>query len=176
MRLYFVRHGQTNDNAGIDVADRDVRDKFLNDTGVAQANNAAETLKSIHFDAILSSPLKRTMQTAEIINKYHDLPIVAVSNLRELEADIYLDAESWNNSFDFDNAKAIDGVEPIDVFFDRVYAAFDLIKKDYVDQNVLLVSHGGVRHALTAYAGRLPLKGSMLSERMENCQVLTYEL
>ena len=46
--IYFIRHGQTNDNLiKIYTGQKDVP---LNETGIKQAQDTAETLKDIKFD------------------------------------------------------------------------------------------------------------------------------
>ena len=76
MKLYFVRHGQTDVNSGAVQSDVAQFDEQLNPTGVSQAEQLAEQLAKIKFDAIISSPSQRAVQTAEIINKFHKLAIV----------------------------------------------------------------------------------------------------
>ena len=71
MNLYLVRHGQTDWN--IQGRIQGSTDIELNSTGLNQAQKTAELLKNIDFDVIYSSPLKRTVDTAKIINTYHNL-------------------------------------------------------------------------------------------------------
>ena len=47
----------------------------LNEVGIAQAQKAAEELKHIAFTKVYTSPLKRAIQTAEIIAPYADAVI-----------------------------------------------------------------------------------------------------
>ncbi|WP_346290650.1 histidine phosphatase family protein [Sphaerothrix gracilis] len=68
-RLLLVRHGETEWNrqkrfqGQIDIP--------LNENGIAQAEKAAEFLKSIRLDAAVTSPLLRPKATAEAILKHH---------------------------------------------------------------------------------------------------------
>ena len=93
MKLYFVRHGQTDANAkmtqGGQIAELD---EPLNAAGVQQATEAADALKAIDFDVVVSSPLRRAVQTAEIINKYHNKNIQIDDAWRERQAGAYIDA------------------------------------------------------------------------------------
>ena len=54
MNLYVVRHGQTDWN--IERRLQGTSNVPLNDTGIKQAQNLAETLKNIDIDFIFSSP------------------------------------------------------------------------------------------------------------------------
>ena len=63
--IYIVRHGQTEWNSLMRLQGRS--DNPLNDDGIAQARNASYRLKDIPFSTVFSSPLRRAIQTAEIL-------------------------------------------------------------------------------------------------------------
>jgi alpha-ribazole phosphatase len=75
MHLYVMRHGRTNYNDLGLCNDNPNADVHLNETGIQQALDAAEKLRDVTLDRIIVSPLPRTYQTAEIVNRYHDAPI-----------------------------------------------------------------------------------------------------
>ena len=82
MKLYLARHGRTNYNdLGLCNADPAV-DVHLTPSGVAQAGALAEKLKLVPLDHIFASELNRTQQTAEIINKFHNLEIEIDARLK----------------------------------------------------------------------------------------------
>lgn len=62
--VYFVRHGQSKDNAAPVFQSTD---SPLSDIGIAQAHKIAQRVSKLKFDALISSPLPRTRQTSEII-------------------------------------------------------------------------------------------------------------
>ena len=66
MKLYVIRHGEVDVNAKGLLNGRN--DSILNAKGIKQVKQASEILKNIHFDFIICSPLKRTIETAKIIN------------------------------------------------------------------------------------------------------------
>jgi alpha-ribazole phosphatase len=75
MNLFVMRHGRTNYNQlGLCNDDPDA-DVHLDSTGEQQARAAAEQLRDVALDRIIVSPLPRTLETAEFINRYHHLPI-----------------------------------------------------------------------------------------------------
>lgn len=177
MKIYFVRHGQTDANANMQSGQTiEELDEPLNDTGKKQAEELAEQLKDTSFDLIISSSLKRALHTAEIINKYHHLPILFENKLRERYASKYIDINTWHDLFDFDkNIQMKDG-EPLHAFFDRTHAYFDELKRKHPNKSILIVSHGGVSHALYAYANNLPRSGNMRISPMKNCECREYEI
>ncbi len=56
----------------------------LSERGKAQADRLGGSLKDERVDTIVSSPLKRAVQTAEAINRFHNLPIQYEDDLMEL--------------------------------------------------------------------------------------------
>ncbi len=88
--FYIIRHGQSHAN----VSKRKSKPQKhlmkwgsrLSTEGVKQAQKIAELLKDKPFDAIYSSALTRSKQTAKIIAKKHTLP---VSERKELHEHFY---------------------------------------------------------------------------------------
>ena len=144
--------------------------------GLNKLRKLAEELKDIKFDTIISSPLKRARQTAEIINKYHNLTIKIDDSWLERKADSYIDASIWQDLFDFDKNIQIENGESLNNFFARIYQAIDSLQNEYNKKSVLVVSHGGPQHALYAYANKLPLSGNMRVRPMKNGECRVYEL
>lgn len=174
MKLYFARHGQTDEN--VKMAGNPSDDVSLNQLGIQQAQNLAVELKGIRFDAIISSPLCRAQQTAELINKNHQLPIQLDAAWRERELESYLTLDVWHDAFDFDKNIQLGNSESLTKFFERVYGALDNLKNDYRDKTVLVVSHGGVQSCVYAYANKLPLKGNMRIHPMRNCEYRIFDI
>lgn len=75
MKIYLVRHAQSTYNVlGVCNDDPSV-DVCLTEFGIKQATALAEKFNLIQFDHIFVSELKRTQQTAAIINQSHDVLI-----------------------------------------------------------------------------------------------------
>lgn len=101
MKLYLVRHGQTDWN--LKHKEQGQVDIPPNETGIEQAKNLRTKLKSYDFDICYCSPLKRAAQTAEIAVNSHT-NIVFVDDLKErsfseLEG---TDPRTWNMKDDYD--------------------------------------------------------------------------
>jgi 2,3-bisphosphoglycerate-dependent phosphoglycerate mutase len=80
MKIIAIRHGETATNAAGLITGWN--DEDLTEKGVAQAQEAATTLKA-EFRFIVSSPLRRAQHTAEIVAAAHPCKIVLDPNLRE---------------------------------------------------------------------------------------------
>ena len=73
MKIYLVRHGQTDWNRQRRIQGQ--QDVDVNEQGILQAEKLAETLKEVPLEIAFCSPLLRTRHTAEILLKYHDIPL-----------------------------------------------------------------------------------------------------
>lgn len=83
IRIILVRHGETAWNKEGKFQGR--LDIDLNDVGRAQAKKLAEALRDVHIDTIYSSPLKRSMDTANAIAEWHSLPVVKAEEFNEID-------------------------------------------------------------------------------------------
>lgn len=72
--IYFVRHGQKEKKPG---------DPQLTSKGIQQARETALFLKNLEIQSIYSSPYLRTKQTADIIAKQFQLPVITDGRLNE---------------------------------------------------------------------------------------------
>lgn len=143
--IYFVRHGETDWNATGRLQGR--TDIPLNETGMKQAEQCGEFLKSLHWDVMLTSPLRRAKQTAEIINRVLNLPLYEIDEFIER---------------DFGDAEGMTMKEVIAAFPDRKYPnkedrislnarimeGLRKINEQYGERNVLLITHGAVINTL----------------------------
>lgn len=178
MKLLVVRHGRTDWNDLKKV--QGIADIELNNEGKEQAKKTAELLKDKNIDLIISSPLIRTRQTAEIINEERNIEILFDDRIKErdygefegLTKDIFGFHDFWIYSKNLRYEKA----ENIQDFFKRIYGFLDEIKEKYKDKTVLIVIHGGVSVALDAYFNGLPQNNKPTSGAMKNCEVREYEL
>lgn len=81
--LFLVRHGENLANLTAEFSHRIV-DYPLTDKGVLQARQTAEYLAGRGITHIFSSPLKRALQTAQIIGEHTGLPVSSLEEFREV--------------------------------------------------------------------------------------------
>ena len=83
-RIILVRHGETewNRSRRIQGSNSNIS---LNETGRQQAESLALRLKSEPVQAIYSSPLQRTLDTAQAIARHHQLEVQLEPDLREFD-------------------------------------------------------------------------------------------
>lgn len=135
-----------------------------------QANLTAKMLKDKQIDIILSSPLKRAKQTAEIINHHLHCPIllyeeaIAERDFGEFEGMHFTEfdaKEFWNYEKNLKFQKA----ENIRDFFKRIYQAIDQYLLQYSGKNILIVTHGGVSIPFYCYFNGIPKIDDLTSLR-----------
>ncbi len=182
MKLHIVRHGETNYNVLRLCSESLGTHVFLTKKGKEQAQSVAEQLAHVHFDAVYVSELYRTIQTASIINHYHELPLKIDSRIDERVTGFdNLPLELYYQYYESDwyNKKAV-GAESFQELKARVRLFLqDIFKKRDEYENVLIVSHGQVIHAMKTF-----LNGMSDEEVYEldkaghpnNGEVFTYEL
>ena len=81
--LWFVRHGVTS-HTGHKLSGW-MPDVHLTDEGRAQADAAAELLSTVNLEAVYSSPIDRTRETAAAIAARHGLPVRTRRTIGEVE-------------------------------------------------------------------------------------------
>lgn len=98
MRLYFVRHGESEANLLHEFSNRGIK-HGLTDRGRQQAQVLAQSLQSVPVAAIFCSPLLRAQQTAEILAIALGAQYQVTDALREFDCGI-LESESDDASWD----------------------------------------------------------------------------
>jgi isoleucyl-tRNA synthetase len=85
-RILLVRHGEADNNIGTIIASGvEANNIHLTEKGKEMAATAAKKLGKEKVAAIYASPITRTQETAEIIAKALELPVVTDDRLREIE-------------------------------------------------------------------------------------------
>ena len=166
--LGLLRHGQTDWN--IDLRLQGSTDIPLNDTGRAQALQAASVLNPEDWDVIIASPLSRAKDTADIIANELGMNVVVVPELIERSFGVAegLDHASWRKMYE--SHAVIEGLESLEDLRARTILLLDLIANEYSGQRVLAVSHGAfIRKVLTIISNdELPREGERLSNASLN--------
>lgn len=177
MNLYIVRHGQTDWN--IQGRIQGSTDIELNSTGINQAKQTAQLLKDINFDIIYSSPLKRTIETARLINKYHNLDIITDNRIIERNFGNFEGTQNVltniTDYLDYEKNLNTNNVESIKELFNRTENFLFDIYNNYknTNSNILVVTHGGVSVAITAIINNT--KDNLTSLGMKNCEYRVFK-
>lgn len=175
--IYFVRHGQTDDNVNGSLLSGWSATP-LNEKGFAQAREVAKNLKDIKFDVCFCSPLVRTKQTLDEIIKYHkNLNVIYDDRLKERDyGEITGQPASickfrrWNA-----NDEIPYKMETIPEMFDRIASFYDDLKKNYEGKNILIVAHSGVGRMTYFYFNGKPQDNDYSNFEINNAKVMEIE-
>ena len=158
MRLYFVRHGESEANLTRTFANWTAGHP-LTETGVAQAKALAERLDGEGVTHLFSSPVLRARQTSEILAQRLGCSVAVTHSLREFDVGRFegtSDPEGWREYGEVVRAWAggetqrrIDNGESFDDIRIR-FAPFisELVSRSQPEDRVVLVSHGGIYRAM----------------------------
>ena len=177
MKLYVIRHGQTNWNLkGIIQGQKDIE---LNDKGINEARKAKDEFNSLKIDLIMCSPLKRAKETAKILNTDKNINIIYKSELIErglgdFEGESCITEE--DDIYNYHMNKTIRNIEPVVDLCNRVNDLIDEIKNKYKGKNILLVTHSGTARAIERYFYGIDENGDLLPENLKNCEIREYEI
>lgn len=180
MKLYLVRHGQTDWNVKKQV--QGVTDIALNETGIEQAKALHEQIlaRGIKFDRCYASPLQRARKTAEIIVD-NRCPIVINDSLKEryfgdLEEKTIDPRTMGIDIYDIKlNTKAFN-IESILDLLERTKRFLDELKSENgPDSVILVVAHGALLRALTANVVGYDENTDFSDYRYGNCEMREYE-
>lgn len=176
MEVYLIRHGETIWNKKALLCGR--TDIPLTEKGRYQARVLAEQIKKVNVDLILSSPLQRTMQTAEVISLYVGVPVLTEPLLLEhdfgiLEGHPMVDEECLKYRENF--FCPFPGGESVVSVAHRALKLIEIMKEKYYGQKILLVSHGAFCRVFhSCIEGVLNERYYQIS--FENCQLQKYEI
>ena len=165
--LYLVRHGETVDN--VNQIMQGQTQGQLTENGIRQAQEVRDQLASEHFDAIIASDLKRSVDTARIIAESHHLELIETPLLRERDWGGFtgryipeLRGVTWP-----------DDIETLENLLSRAGEFITYVKTTYPGKKVLAVGHGIINKAIQAV-----YYGKQMSEvhKMTNAVVRILEL
>ena len=177
MSIFVIRHGKTDWNTLSKIQGQSNIE--LNEIGIKQAEEVRDKIEKKNIDLIICSPLDRTKQTAEIINKNLKLPIKYNDKLKERNFGIYegktsKEVEKWEEILKYHQNEEVKQGEKIQDFFGRVFESLEEIEKNYKDKNVLLVTHGGVARAIDCYFNGIPEDNNDTGYMLKNCEIKEY--
>jgi probable phosphomutase (TIGR03848 family) len=161
--LILIRHGHT------DSADKKLTgwlpDVHLNETGQKQAQELPARLARVEIAAIYSSPLERTLETAQPLAKARGLRIHRVNDLGEVKfgewqgqtLKVLSNKKEWKivqaapSTFQFPDGESFRETQS------RAVGAIEKIVADHAKDTVVAFSHGDVIKLIVAYYSGIAL-------------------
>jgi len=147
LTLILLRHGLTDWNEQGRLLGRTAIG--LNARGRAQAERAAEALRDLPVEAVVSSPQRRTRETAEPIARVHGLDVEIEPGLDEVwlgrwqgKTVTELRGDPDLENYIEDPTYVCDAIEPADEVQARAVAAVERLRSEKKKGLFVLVSHG----------------------------------
>lgn len=166
-KFYFVRHAEAQGN--VKRLFHGWTDSNITENGHLQSQNIADRLSQMAVDLIISSPLRRTMQTAAYISSSLQLPIQEMETFKEINGGDWENQpfevlprlwpkayQTWNET---PHLHQMPKGESIIAFQSRLIQAMDNLLANYGGQNICVVTHGTALKVLMCY-----FKGISLSQ------------
>jgi probable phosphomutase (TIGR03848 family) len=158
--VYFVRHAVT-DHTGERLSGW-MPDIHLSEDGRAQAEDVAGRLANAPFKAVYSSPIDRTLETAELIAERHKLEVIVREGLGEVHYGRWTNrsfkslrrTKLWNVVQRWPSAARFPEGESIRELQARALSEVELIADTHKRAAVCVVSHADwIRVVLAHYLG-----------------------
>ncbi|MEE8131440.1 MAG: histidine phosphatase family protein [Candidatus Paceibacterota bacterium] len=180
IKILLVRHGQDEDNAdGILNGHRDMN---LTKLGREQALIVAEKLKDDDIEIILSSPLKRAQETANIIADKLDITKIQVEELLKerdfgiLTGKLFTDIPKLAKKIlPIDNVNyfiEVEGAEDFPALYKRAQSFLEKVTQAYQNKVVVVVTHGDIGKIIRAAYHNWTWEEGLKTPRFENTGIL----
>jgi probable phosphoglycerate mutase len=164
-KIFLVRHGQI--DYGIEKRYIGITDLSLTNAGIRQAIRLKEYFSGVELEKAFTSPLKRCMQTAEILLEGSSISWKVIDELKEINM-----GEWENQTIDYIKDHFRDMYEKrganIDTFIPPGGESFEQLQKrvmpafEYIAQNtagnILIISHAGVNRVILSKLLDFPLQ------------------
>jgi broad specificity phosphatase PhoE len=155
-RLYFIRHGEGQDNAAMRFSYKRI-DHSLTARGILQAQQTAEYIKARNFEnlEIYTSPMKLAYETARIITTSVHKELTVLEEFREVNVGSLegasFNAENWSiyqqvvsRWFAGDRSASMPGGEDYLTLWGRMRAGLYQMMNGKSGSNLVLVGHAGI--------------------------------
>ncbi|HSC50150.1 MAG TPA: histidine phosphatase family protein [Gaiellaceae bacterium] len=159
--ILLARHGETDWNR--EGRFQGWADPPLNPTGRAQVVDLSVALMAEELAAVYSSPLRRALETAEVLAASRGLEPVTVGALREVDVGAWSGltraeiearfADQYARWLDY--GQGWEDGETYEQMAERVIAALLELAAAHDGERILAVTHGGPMRAAAAFADRM---------------------
>lgn len=164
MKIFFIRHGETNKNIGNKLHEKgDV--ETLNEIGVEQIKKTGEVLKNSNISVIFCSKELRAQRSSEILSNILECPSIPVDGFEERDWGIYanrpwsevkevLDPLTLEERYQYIPPEG----ESWKASEERLIKALREAIKNGNGENICIVTHGGAIRILMPYLLNAPIE------------------
>ncbi|NLJ59143.1 MAG: histidine phosphatase family protein [Tissierellia bacterium] len=183
-KIYITRHGETVWNR--EFRFQGYKDSDLTEKGIAAAELLADRIEEIDIDYIITSPLGRAYETAQIVRGKKDVEVIRHEGLKELNLGDFegMRYEDIKNEYgkllsriegDPFNVRYPNG-ENLNEFSERVKIAFNEIVEEYKNKTILIVAHGGTIKCIESLVKDFKISKDWISSVVQNCSLSYIEV
>jgi probable phosphoglycerate mutase len=138
MKIYLIRHGEK-EHEGFDTK--------LTENGRLQIEKIAKSIQNKQIKQVYTSTNPRSLETAEIINKYLAIPLKKIENLKELPKEVFfLPQSQWSK----EDKMIINQIRKF------------LISLEKNNEDILLSMHAGINRAILSNILDIPLEKTIV--------------
>ncbi len=187
MKLYIVRHGETDWNKSRRIQGQ--VDIPLNEFGKHLAVETGKGLSAVPFEICISSPLGRAVETARLILGGRNVPVITDPRIVEMAFGVWeggcCSKEGWNLPQEFhdffeapERYEAPEGGEDFYMVRRRLedFLAELYQKDEWQDKNILITTHGAALCGMLNVIRDKPVSGYWGGGVHKNCAVTEVEV
>jgi len=191
-RLYLVRHGENPANIS-KVFSSKIIDQSLTSKGVLQAQQTAARFDQLDIStgnwarAVFSSPLRRAIETAEIIAKMLNLEVSILEEFREIgvgileerpatQSDWVFHERVMGDWFDGKSETGFPGGENYLDLWARMKSGLLEITRGLSDKHIIVVGHGGIMSVTMKDLCPEVETNFLQTNKWDNCAITEVEL
>ena len=174
----MVRHGQVVGYERFPAVGH--TDLDITEVGILQMEHLAERLRLVNLKAIYASDLTRSVKGAQIIARYHNVPIISLPELREMyfgaweglsmsEIQDRYPGELERRKDDPSNYRTPGNGESVRALAERIIPCLEGILDALKGSDILLVGHGGVNRVILCNALGLDLANMISLQQDYGC-------
>ena len=176
MVVYLIRHGQTDYNQkGLLQGKSNIP---LNNNGIQEAWRNHNYFVDKNIDFCFTSPLKRALETAQII--FPKVNIIKSDLLIERNLGIFEgkshDEYHFHNFWNYKLNSTYGNVESVRNLLDRSDSFLNYLKENYMNKTVVIVSHGAFLKALHFSIIGYNENTDFSCFTIKNCEIKKYEI
>lgn len=175
--IYYVRHGQSTSNVH-NLTSGAEDDVDLTDAGREQAKSAGKKLKDKNIDTIVCSPMKRTVETAQLIASEIGVSADSIITNKDFIERYMMDYHGRPHS---EYRKAVtsslkpEGLESAEDMVARVKKGLDWLK-GLEGNNIVLVSHGAIARIVKLIENNLHHEDMYKTAGLSNSEIYEFKV
>jgi uncharacterized phosphatase len=163
MKITFMRHGETDWNLAKKI--QGIQPVPINTTGIRQIEQTSHFFRiqpgrsGFQFSQLITSPLLRARQSASICSEVLHVLVCVQTDFRErsfgaLEGKTHTELKLQFGIVDVEEVEdGRYGIEPVSELDKRLARGIEILKTNYKDEHVLVVTHGSVIKRIAALHG-----------------------